>query len=307
MTTAPAMQLGPDHKYCPGCGHVLAATTAFCNRCGAPQASGAPGGTPKSKLAAALLAFFAGGFGVHRFYLGQWGWGLLMLLTFWTFVPSVVALVDFIRYLVMSEGEFQRRYAANGGGWVWALVAGGAVLAFIFVLGILAAIAIPNFVKYQVRARAVELRGPVTAQLAGLLEAEEAYRRSTGSYFEVDGFPEGEVGSVPIPLSEEEAAAAAELGWSVASPSFAQYAVAVGADPAGNLAISMCAWTDLDGDGSYAGFALFRPGMGSDGAPFAPPPAPCPEAVVVDEGKDVEYYDGVKVGEVVPLSPAHVL
>jgi TM2 domain-containing membrane protein YozV len=35
---------------------------------------------PKSKLAAALLAFFLGAFGIHNFYLGRTGLGLTQLL-----------------------------------------------------------------------------------------------------------------------------------------------------------------------------------------------------------------------------------
>ena len=35
---------------------------------------------PKSKLAAGLLAFFLGGLGIHRFYLGYTGIGIAMLL-----------------------------------------------------------------------------------------------------------------------------------------------------------------------------------------------------------------------------------
>lgn len=50
---------------------------------GRPQTVGyARTGTvgPKSKLAAGLLGIFLGGLGIHRFYLGYTGIGLLMLL-----------------------------------------------------------------------------------------------------------------------------------------------------------------------------------------------------------------------------------
>lgn len=59
----------------------------------------------KSKIAAALLAFFLGGLGVHRFYVGKFGSGFLMLLIwfvglFTLFIPTLIvsawAIIDFI-------------------------------------------------------------------------------------------------------------------------------------------------------------------------------------------------------------------
>ncbi len=37
--------------------------------------------TPKSKVAAALLCFFLGGLGIHRFYLGYTTIGIVQILT----------------------------------------------------------------------------------------------------------------------------------------------------------------------------------------------------------------------------------
>ena len=68
----------------------------------------------RNKIVAALLAFFLGVFGVHRFYLGRIGSGVVMLILTCTFVGVVItgiwAFVDFIRYLIMSDDEFARRY-----------------------------------------------------------------------------------------------------------------------------------------------------------------------------------------------------
>ena len=50
--------------------------------------------SPKSRLATTLLAFFLGGIGVHRFYLGKIGTGILMIVTLGGF--GIWALVDFI-------------------------------------------------------------------------------------------------------------------------------------------------------------------------------------------------------------------
>ena len=64
----------------------------------------------KSKTTATVLSFFLGGFGIHRFYLGQSGLGILYLLFFWTCIPAFIALIDFIRLLLMSEEEFNQKY-----------------------------------------------------------------------------------------------------------------------------------------------------------------------------------------------------
>ncbi len=106
---APATLLEPARRYCQACAAVLDVHATACTRCGARQLP-PPARSRKSKVAAALLAFFLGGLGAHKFYLGRWGWGLVYLLFCWTFIPSVVALVDFILLLVMSDEAFASKY-----------------------------------------------------------------------------------------------------------------------------------------------------------------------------------------------------
>lgn len=69
----------------------------------------------KSKTVAIVLALFLGGIGIHKFYLGQAGQGILYLLLCWTFIPIVLSVIDIIIYLTMSEKSFQAKY---GGGYV---------------------------------------------------------------------------------------------------------------------------------------------------------------------------------------------
>lgn len=64
----------------------------------------------KNKTTAALLAFFLGGLGAHRFYLGQIGYGFAYLLFCWTMIPIFIALIDFIVFLTMDEQNFNNKY-----------------------------------------------------------------------------------------------------------------------------------------------------------------------------------------------------
>ncbi len=72
-----------------------------------------PTGGP-NRYVAALLAFFLGAFGVHRFYLGRVGSGVAMLVLTVTVIGSIVsvpwALIDTLRYLLLSERAFAARY-----------------------------------------------------------------------------------------------------------------------------------------------------------------------------------------------------
>ena len=61
----------------------------------------------KSKVAAGILAIFLGGLGIHKFYLGKGGMGILYLLFCWTFLPAAVGLIEGIIYLTQSDYAFQ--------------------------------------------------------------------------------------------------------------------------------------------------------------------------------------------------------
>lgn len=88
--------------YCSVCGTQMAHSAAACPKCGAPNSASQPKVSEKTMVAAALLCFFLGTFGIHRFYVGKIGTGILMILTFgglgiWTLIDFVMIIVGSFR------------------------------------------------------------------------------------------------------------------------------------------------------------------------------------------------------------------
>ena len=68
----------------------------------------------KSKTVAGILGILFGGFGIHKFYLGKPGLGLLYLIFFWTYIPALIGFIEGISYLIMDEAKFVNKF----GGYV---------------------------------------------------------------------------------------------------------------------------------------------------------------------------------------------
>jgi type IV pilus assembly protein PilA len=146
------------------------------------------------------------------------------------------------------------------------------------IIGILAAIAIPNFLRYQLRTKAGERK----INLEAIFKAEESLRQSErrisataepGRYVGFSAIPEtGNVGTAKIAWNTNDLTISQQIDWIVQGSTYAKYAAVTN----NGLAISMCSWSDIDGDGVLAADGMWNPQLAPDGSPSTqPPPAPC--------------------------------
>ena len=116
---------------CPQCGAPLEAGAIECKYCGEalPQNTSTasegsvnntaanvatPGVNPtwpeRDKTLAGILAILLGGIGVHQFYLGRTGKGILFILFCWTGIPAIIGLIQGIILLTSKDEDFMQKY-----------------------------------------------------------------------------------------------------------------------------------------------------------------------------------------------------
>jgi len=101
--------LGANQQYCRSCGQIISSLAPTCPHCGAPTGvkSTPPGASDKLRLVALLLCLLVGMFGVHRFYVGKIGTGILQIVTLGGF--GIWVLVDLILILLGAFKDKQGR------------------------------------------------------------------------------------------------------------------------------------------------------------------------------------------------------
>lgn len=97
-----------EKMYCKECGKKISASAKACPFCGASFTQ--QGNSQKKRTTAMLLALFLGGVGGHKFYLGKFGQGILYIVFIWTFIPAILAMIEFFILLVMSDNKFDELY-----------------------------------------------------------------------------------------------------------------------------------------------------------------------------------------------------
>jgi TM2 domain-containing membrane protein YozV/ribosomal protein L40E len=61
---------------------------------------------------ALILTLLLGGFGAHRFYLKQWGWGIAYIFFVWTFIPVIVSIIEC--FLIMQRTRDYNEQCSRG-------------------------------------------------------------------------------------------------------------------------------------------------------------------------------------------------
>ena len=63
----------------------------------------------KNRIAAGIFAIVLGDLGVHKFYMGKIGTGILCALFCWTFIPGFIGFIEGVLYLTESDEKFASR------------------------------------------------------------------------------------------------------------------------------------------------------------------------------------------------------
>jgi len=98
-----------DEAFCSSCGEIIKKEAEICPKCGVRQRTASINSDISSNwLTCLLLCIFLGYLGVHRFYIGKIGTGILMLVTLggcgvWYIIDMVMIIAGKFKD---SDGNF---------------------------------------------------------------------------------------------------------------------------------------------------------------------------------------------------------
>jgi type IV pilus assembly protein PilA len=144
------------------------------------------------------------------------------------------------------------------------------------IIGILAAIAIPNFLRYQLRSKLSELKTNVEAIYKSEASLQQSERllcttAPTGAFVGFVATPAGAVSAQKIAWANADVLLASAIDWAVQGATYGQYMAIAGtgaagaacAAPAGigafDYELTISAVSDIDGDGTKATVAAWQP------------------------------------------------
>ena len=117
--TAPSV----ERIHCPICDEDISARARKCRHCGETldpalrqremmqQGGAVPYTRTKSRVGAGVLAILLGGVGIHKYYLGRIGQGILYtLFCLDRRFPALLGIIEGIIYLTMDDEQFWQKY-----------------------------------------------------------------------------------------------------------------------------------------------------------------------------------------------------
>lgn len=109
--------------FCKNCGREIPEQSTRCLYCGTPVSDKSANAMQEvnfsstkiktrktcSHIVAGLLGIFLGSFGIHKFYLGS-PFGIFYFIFCWTFIPTIIGIVEGIIYLCTAQNVFEKKY-----------------------------------------------------------------------------------------------------------------------------------------------------------------------------------------------------
>jgi len=124
------------------------------------------------------------------------------------------------------------------------------------IIGILAAIAIPNFMRFQLKAKA----GEGKTNLAAIRTAEESYMAEFGTYVSAAVAPSALPGAMKVAWAVTSPSGYLTIGWAPEGAVYYQYEVTVGGTGTDFWAV---AESDIDANGTFNDWAYVKPVPGA--------------------------------------------